>query len=92
MRLVTLKSQLVARDERGFPVAWASGGYPVYHVTPDANVLCPACARESERHGSDDPPEASDVNWEDPELYCDDCGERIESAYAEEDEEESERS
>jgi hypothetical protein len=26
---------------------------------------------------------AFDVNWEDPELYSDDSGERIESAYAE---------
>jgi hypothetical protein len=23
------------------------------------------------------------VNWEDPELFCDHCGDRIESAYAE---------
>jgi hypothetical protein len=27
--------------------------------------------------------EALDVNWEDPSLYCDHCGARIESAYAE---------
>lgn len=26
---------------------------------------------------------ACDVNWEDPDLMCDDSGERIESAYAE---------
>jgi hypothetical protein len=27
--------------------------------------------------------EALDVNWENPDLYCDHCGARIESAYAE---------
>jgi len=26
----------------------------------------------------------ADINWENPFLYCDNCGERIESAYAEE--------
>ena len=31
-------------------------------------------------------PLATDINWEDPSLYCDHCGERIESAYAEEEE------
>ena len=25
----------------------------------------------------------ADINWEDPDLYCDHTGERIESAYAE---------
>jgi hypothetical protein len=24
-----------------------------------------------------------EVNWEDPDLFCDHCGARIESAYAE---------
>ena len=28
-------------------------------------------------------PLGCDVNWENPSLYCDHCGERIESAYAE---------
>jgi hypothetical protein len=27
---------------------------------------------------------ALEVNWEDPALYCDHCGNRIESAYVEE--------
>jgi hypothetical protein len=26
----------------------------------------------------------ADVNWENPDLYCAHCGERIKSAYAEE--------
>jgi hypothetical protein len=26
---------------------------------------------------------ALEVNWENPELFCDHCGNRIESAYAE---------
>jgi hypothetical protein len=28
---------------------------------------------------------ALEANWEDPDLFCDHCGDRIESAYAESD-------
>lgn len=67
--------------------AWP-GGYPVFYVTADSGELCAACvtARLSECR---DPTERQyyvvghDANWEDPFMYCDDCGERIESAYAE---------
>lgn len=30
-------------------------------------------------------PIAADANWEDPHLYCDNCNQRIESAYADDD-------
>ena len=60
--------------------AWP-GGYPLYYLDNENNVLCPACASKD---GYESEPVACDVNWEDPDLYCDDCGERIESAYAEE--------
>ena len=56
--------------------AWP-GGYPMFYLTRDNDVLCPSCANET--------PEdviGGDANWEDPHLYCDGCNERIESAYA----------
>lgn len=66
------------------------GCYPLLYLTKQNNILCPACARDDEEnHGKggdpDDPLEASDVNWEDASLYCDECSQRIESAYAEDD-------
>jgi hypothetical protein len=56
------------------------GGYPVYYLDSENNVLCPICAAK-EGYGS--PIAAWSVNWEDAELTCDDCLKRIESAYAE---------
>lgn len=58
------------------------GRYPIFYVTNNGDCLCPACALTAERIG-DDPVVACDANWEDPSLNCDDCGDRIESAYAE---------
>lgn len=60
-------------------VVWP-GGYPLYYVAKDCSILCPDCAN---KEGVEPSPIDGDVNWEDPELICDDCGERIESAYAE---------
>lgn len=62
------------------------GSYPIYHICDDGGTLCPDCANE---HGHIGKPDdgwrivASDVNWEDAELYCDHCGERLEPAYGE---------
>jgi len=67
--------------------AWP-GGYPLYYVTLDGGTLCPDCAAEADLEGlagDSDSPEwyitNVVVNWEDQQLYCDDCCERIESAY-----------
>lgn len=54
------------------------GGYPLFYLTKRDCVLCPLCANEEKAVIV-----AADANWEDPELYCDECSERIESAYAE---------
>ena len=76
---------LVAR-----PYAWP-GGYPLFAVTTDGDPLCKSCCKNERESigtttGSDGWCIAGlDVNWEDPELRCDHCGERIESAYAEPD-------
>ena len=69
------------------------GGYPVFLLTEDGDILCQACVkakirlilgalRDGDKHGRLYPA-ACVVNWEDPALYCDGCGRRIESAYAE---------
>ena len=78
---------------RGY--AWP-GGYPVYMLMGDGGVLCSACVGREIRlivdatrpKGGYDPQwkcVGADVNWEDPQLYCDHCGCRIESAYADDD-------
>ena len=71
-----------------WPLAWP-GGYPRYAITADGAALCHRCCK-SEREligtttGNDGWCVAgTDINWEDPALYCDHCGSRIESAYAE---------
>lgn len=73
------------------PFAWP-GGYPLYFITSDGGTLSFASAKRnlrsilsSIRDGSNDGwcVVACEANWENPELYCDDSGERIESAYAE---------
>ena len=70
------------RDSEGKLPAYAwPGGYPLFYLTKRSNVLCPACAN-ADVENPDDPVEAYDANWEDSSLFCDDCGERIESAYA----------
>ena len=73
--------------------AWP-GGYPMFVVCTDGGVLCMVCARKeyryiahSNRYDYRDGWRTSgvDINWEDPDLYCDHCSERIESAYADDD-------
>lgn len=68
------------------------GGYPKYWLTSDGATLSYAaclanCGRicRSIRDNDNDGWRvvACDVNWEDPDMHCDDTGERIESAYAE---------
>lgn len=69
--------------------AWP-GGYPTFAITRDGGCLCESCVNRNRYEILTDPaPDweivAVEVNWEDPELYCDNCNARIESAYAEED-------
>jgi hypothetical protein len=70
--------------------AWP-GGYPVFYICADGGCLCPTCV-------GDHLPEigqagdyrddqwnivGGNINYEDPCMFCDHCGNRIESAYAE---------
>jgi hypothetical protein len=70
------------------PFTWP-GGYPCFAVTSDGGVLCPSCCKaEGELIGTTTGSDGwcvvgVDINWEDPSLSCDHCGDRIESAYVE---------
>ena len=72
------------------PYAWP-GGYPLFAATHDGAALCHKCCATERRTigfttGTDGWAVVGlDINWEDPELYCDHCSARIESAYAEHD-------
>ena len=64
------------------------GGYPVYYVAKDCGILCPDCASlpECAQATPDDTQwflVGADCNYEDTALFCDHCGNRIESAYCE---------
>lgn len=68
--------------------AWP-GSYPLYHVARDCGVLCTKCANENISLTADDTENAdpqwsvlaSEINYEDDDLFCDNCGCRIPSAY-----------
>lgn len=68
------------------------GCYPLVFITRDGGALCFACVRKEWRNIVDDHlrnmscgwrVEGCQVNWEDPHLFCDHCGKRVESAYME---------
>lgn len=67
--------------------AWP-GGYEIFYLVKDGGVLCHQCAnRELERTLDPDDDQfhivASDINYEDSDLFCDHCNRRIEPAYGE---------
>lgn len=80
------------RDLRSGPYT-SVGCYPTFFLASDGEALGHKAVRENlgtiaravrdgNRWGGWQVV-GCDVNWEDPELYCSDTGERIESAYAE---------
>jgi len=90
LRQIQLKSRRL-RDELIASPYTLHGGYPQFAVTSDGAALCHRCCKSEARsigftYGSDGWAIAGlAVNWEDPALYCDHCGRRIESAYSEDD-------
>ena len=75
------------RDKYAWP-----GLYPMFLVSNDGGVICIDCARKNFRFICEDTKKGYntgwdifgyDVNWEDENLYCDNCGKIIESAYGE---------
>ena len=87
---MTTQSTSLRRADRlsWSPYSWP-GGYPLFAITHDIGFLCHHCCKtERSRIGTTTGRDgwgvvALEVNWEDPTLYCDHCGNRIESAYAE---------
>lgn len=84
-RLAGIKRAL--RDKHAWP-----GGYPIFLVMRDGEAMSIDAARENWReicsaHFGDPNStwlvEAPQINWEDGELFCAHSGARIESAYAE---------
>ena len=85
MKLID-QARKAAREKYAWP-----GGYPLYLLCADGEVLCPDCARrewklvaKATRHpGTDKQWEivAVDVNWEDPDMCCDHCNNNLDSAY-----------
>lgn len=72
-------------------IKYAHGGYPRFAITTDGGCLCHKCVkdnyriiRESQRDNCNDgwQVDAITVNWESPDLYCDNCYSQLESAYA----------
>ena len=63
------------------------GSYPIFYVSKDGSVLSPDAVQENLELCCDPTDSlfvtAHDVNWENPDLYCEHTGLRIESAYAE---------
>ena len=70
--------------------AWP-GGYPIAYIAADSETICPDCAN-SEECKTAEPDDrqwlivACDINYDDRYCFCANCNERIESAYAEDDE------
>ena len=66
------------------------GSYPVFYLTANDSVLSADAVRENfadccDKEQPDFFVTMMEVNWEDASLFCDHSGERIESAYAEDD-------
>lgn len=68
------------------------GGYPLALLTMNGDVLCRDCAFsewnlicEESFNNTNWGFRIADVfiNWEDSDLYCDDCNKKMESAYGE---------
>jgi len=64
------------------------GGYPLFYITKDYGILCPKCCNKNKELLNDEYDKqwfviGYEVNWEDDNIYCDHCYEKIESAYGE---------
>jgi hypothetical protein len=58
--------------------AWP-GGYPIFYIDDEGNVLCTDCARSNDEYS--EPIVDYDINWENETLDCDHCSAHIPSAY-----------
>lgn len=74
-------------EENEFPHYTFPGGYPLVYYTKDNGVLCAKCANQNFELCIGDDPQwkivAVEANYE-SNLVCDNCYEKIEAAYEEE--------
>lgn len=91
-----LSHDIVSQVKRAIraPYAWP-GGYPVYTVMADGELLCPHCAHDNfaqiardtyARFGGSWRAAGAEVRWEGPDEYCAHCGKALQSAYGDPDE------
>jgi hypothetical protein len=89
--MTTRSNSLKLADELAAHPYSLVGCYPLFAVTSDGGVLCDRCCATERTSialttGTDGWCVVQIApNWENPALFCDHCGERIESAYAEND-------
>ncbi len=76
-----IKAKLHIAEGEDFPAFAWPGGYPLFYLTNNNDVLCPECANGTEEFDE----EIIEVvpNFEDENVYCDHCSRHIESAYGE---------
>ena len=74
--------RILEENNNKFPCFSSVGSYPLNYLTKK-EVLCADCANEFDAYYDGDIIAACDINYELPDLYCDNCNERIKSAYAE---------
>lgn len=88
MKNVSAKVQALVTDETELPAYAWPGGYPIFYVNQRCEVFCTSCANEIvKEEETDEVITDYDCNWEDSQMYCDQCNNRIESAYAEDEDE-----
>lgn len=90
---MTRQGNIIVQVKRAAKETYAwPGGYPLYVIMYDCAPLCCECAKQNLGQIARDTAnklrdswhaECVAINWDDPDLYCDHCSERIESAYAE---------
>lgn len=69
----------VKQGDGTYPAYAWPGGYSIYYIDSENQVLCPDCANKEDEHTNS--VEYCEIHWEGPDLICDDCGKVIESAY-----------
>ena len=88
IRTIQLRSRELRDVLVGAPYT-SVGCYPMFAVANDGAALCHHCCTSERRQigtttGNDGWAIVDlAINWEDDNLYCSHCGERIESAYGE---------
>ena len=81
MKNITDNMKQYLQEDGSLPAYAWPGGYPLYYLDKEDNVLCPDCANDNDQFN--EPIICPGINWEDMGLNCDHCGKHIDSAYGE---------